>query len=287
MNDYKKYFYSKSTVLILFLLTSISLISFLFSLNDKEMWISMLSDVSVDLNQESLMALIADYTAPRFVFDFWFNSGLFSISLMLLYAWSGAFLSAQLQTEKENGFGNLLMMRMNYKTRLSHLLISQSLYIATIVSSSIVISFILAFALGGVPTTYTRLGDGHLLSFPQVLLVALIQAIWISLWVILVNGISMLCNALVKNKYVVQALPALLFIFTPYLLGTVIGNLFPLVGRVLIYFIPDTLVTVINMAFNDGSIHFILWSISPIFILILIFVGMYKINVKKYMSDFL
>lgn len=288
---YKKDFFSKITVIILVLLVLISVISFSFSLAEKNEFRALLGDTSPDLNQEALIHFLDGYTGIRFLFNYWFNSaGLFAIGLITLYAWSGAFLSPRLQNEKDNGFGNLTMTRIPFKKRLNQMLLSQSFYIMSIVLISNLISLLLALIFGGMPTrgVLTEMSAGYELTRFQVFLVIFIQNIWISLLVIFVNGITLLSNVWIKNKYLIQALPIFLFVFLPYLLGTVLGNLIPATSRLISPFFPEFLVTAINDTFNA---HFdmllTLRSFAPLFVFAFLFFILYYLNISAHSRNYL
>jgi hypothetical protein len=111
-HDYFKYLFSKKTIFILCILLILSCISYFFSLSDKNMLISQLSDTSPDLNVQDLEILIAQYTGFKFLFDSWFLSDLYFLNLFILYTWVGVYLVPQLQIEKEKGYGNLLAIRL-------------------------------------------------------------------------------------------------------------------------------------------------------------------------------
>lgn len=289
-NSYKRFLFSKGTFIILVILTAISVVSFFLSWENKQLLVVQIGDPSPDLNQELLMRAIDSSTGIRFLFDYWFNTGLFSLALMMMYAWMGAFLSSHLQIEKDNGFGNLIINRLSYKKYLNQLLLSQSLYILTIFTLSTIISLVLALFIGGLPINGAvfYMGGGYNLSPIQVAIVFLIQVIWMSIILIFVNSISLLSNLVIKNRYMLQALPILLFGFSPYLLGTAVGNLIPAIGHIIVYFFPDSLTLTISMAFNanfDMRLTFI--SILPALIFLVIFVMLYKLNLKSYSEDYL
>ena len=290
-NDYKRYFFSKNTAFILAILIGISAISFFFSLGDKNMFMDMYSLESVnqspDINLERLELLIEQYTGLQFLFDFWFVSDLFPITMILLYAWVGIAFAPQLQIEKENALGNLLIIRGGYKKRAKALFTAQSLYIATIIFISILISFICALFFGGFRFNGLIIGD-YELKFFQALLLILFQIGWVSIIIIMANATSLFCNHIIKNKYVLQILPFLMFAFLPMLLGSTIGNISELFARIIIYFNPWEISTALHLIIQQHfDATYILLSLSPVILSIVILIFCYMTNIKTHVKDYL
>ena len=251
------------------------------------MFISQLIDTSPDLNVENLEILIAQYTGFRFLFDSWFVSDLYFLNLFILYTWVGVYLVPQLQIEKEKGYGNLLAIRLEYKERVKNLLLSQSLYIFSIIFITTIVSFFVAIIVGG--TSFNGLFIGiYTFNLIQSLVLIFIQILWISIIVIVINAICLLSNYIIENKYALQALPVFIFAFLPIVTATTIGNISDIFARSIIYFVPWEMANALHYVIQENfNFIAILLSIMPIIFGVLLISILYWGNTKKYSRDYL
>jgi hypothetical protein len=114
---------------------------------------------------------------------------------------------------------------------------AQSLYIASLVFISTLISFALGLIVGGTYFETILIGDRYL-SLPSALLVIAVQTILLVLFVCIVNAICSLTSLSIRNRYVLQALPLCGFTLLPFVLCSTIANIYPAIGKILLPFIP-------------------------------------------------
>ena len=254
---------SKTSLIILVLLI-ISAVSYFFSYSEKLMFLDQLNnDFSADLNREALSNLVASYTGIRFLFDYWFNSDFTQIATIIIYIWGGIFLSSNLFLQKENGWGDFIVTRRKYSFVAKNTLIAQSLYILFIVAVTTILQLLLAMIWGGFDVKHISIGI-YELNLLQIILVIILQIIIISSYGILANGISMMCNTLIKNRYIIQALPLLVFGVLPMLLAATLGNLSNLFASIIIYFEPfNVSMTISNVFQSEFDIREIAYNIIP------------------------
>ena len=147
--NYFKLLKSISTFVICTILLVISIVSFTVSLFEKNSFIHQLNSTSPDINIDALNNLIEHYNGFKLIFNFWFVSDLYFIFVAVTLLFLGVFLSYQIQKHKEEAYGNLLVSRIGYKKYLDDTLVSQSLYIFSIVTITNLISLTIAFIFGG------------------------------------------------------------------------------------------------------------------------------------------
>lgn len=287
LKEFNRLIKSKSTLIIL-VLVGISVFSFIFfSLSEKQMFIDQLSSGAPDLNISALRELIDNFTGVRFVFDFWFVSDFFILFIVALLLWIGIFLSANLQVQKENGFGNLIVTRSEYKYYLRSMLQAQTLYIFTVITISTGLMTLIALFMGGVSFHYIPLG-GYDLSLSGAIMIMTAQVILMSISVSLINAICLVSSLWINNKYVIQALPLVGFGLLPWFLGAMSGGLSRSFERLIIYFAPHNLFYTLEPMINE---HFQLSEIVilqiPLITYSILFIVLYKLNIKKFSDNYL
>lgn len=284
--EFKRLVKSKTSVIILILLI-VSAVSFFMSYSEKQMFIDQLNnDFSADLNRTALTELLNSYTGLKFLFDFWFNSDFSQISMFILYVWTGIFLSPVLAAQRENGFGNMIMIRKSYKHAALAVFGAQSLYIFVILAVTTVLQVLLSFIFGGFGATVS-IGE-YQLSFSLALLVILIQIIIMTVYTVLANGIALFFGTIIKNKYAIQALPLLIFALLPMLTAATIGNLSSLFAAVVIYFEPNNVVNIISNVFQSSfDATEILYNIIPAIVYIAAFIFLSGIDIRKNSRNYL
>lgn len=245
--EFKRLIKSKSTIIILVLFI-IGAVSFFISYGEKQIFVNQLAnDFSPDLNRTALANFIDSYTGVKFLFDFWFNSDFSQISTFILYIWIGIFLSPNLLLQKGNGWGNFLVVRKNYPFVSLSILSAQSLYIFVVITITTVLQLFLALILGGWDISHVSIGEYELNIF-GIILIIIAQIFIMSLYTILANSIAMMSSTIIKNKYIVQAAPLLIFAICPMLLSSTVGNISTMFAKVIIYFEPYNInVTISNI----------------------------------------
>lgn len=248
--EFKRIIKSKTTIIVLVLLIT-SAVSFFVSYGEKQIFVNQLAnDFSPDLNRTALANFIDSYTGVKFLFDFWFNSDFSQISTFILYIWIGIFLSPNLILQKGNGWGNFLVVRKNYPFVSLSILSAQSLYIIVVIAITTLLQLFLALIWGGWNISYVSIGEYELNVF-QIILIIIAQIFIMSSYTILANGIAMMCSTIIKNKYIVQAAPLLIFAIFPMLLSSTVGNISTIFAKVIIYFEPYNVNVTISNVFQS------------------------------------
>ena len=289
--EYTRMMKSIMTISIVIILIVISIISFYISLSDKNMFISQLNNPAEDINIESLKTFIQHYNGFKFLFDFWYVSDFYFIFIIALLLFVGIFLSYQIQKHKDESYGNLLVTRISYKKYLNNTLISQSLYIFSIITIANFISLIIAFFIGGFGGN-TELGSFKI-NIIQALIIIFIQNIFMSFIVILINGCSLLISCLIRNKYILQVLPLLIFFIFPQLIISTLGNFSDIIGNIALPFVLMNELIAISNIINDYVINDrifyseIIYYLIPILTYFILFIVLYCINLKKNERDYI
>lgn len=283
--NYFKLLRSISTFAICTILLAVNIVSFTVSKFEKNSLISQLNSQSADININALNKLIEHYNGFKLIFNFWFVSDLYFIFMIVLLLFIGVFLSYQIQKHKEEAYGNLLVSRTGYKKYLNNTLVSQSLYIFSIVTITNLISLIIAFIIGGVG--YNTDLSSFDINFIQALIIFFVQNLFLSIIMVLINSCSLLVSCFIKNKYILQAFPLFVFLIFPQLIVSTLGNVLSFVGNITLPFVLwnelmaiDNIINdyVLNGAFSDFEIIYYLIPIITYFIL---FIVLYCINLKK------
>lgn len=289
--DYFRMMKSMFTISIIIILSIISIISFVISLSDKKMFILQLNLPDTEINKVALQRLIEHYNGFKFIFDFWFVSDLYFIFIVALLLFVGVFLSYQIQKHKEEAYGNLLVSRTGYKKYLDNILVSQSIYILSIITITSLISLIIAFIIGGVG--YNTDLSSLDINFIQALIVIFVQNIFLSIIIVLINGCSLLISCFIKNRYILQAVPLFIFLILPQIVVSTLGNVSNFIGNITMPFVLWNELMAIDNIMNDYvldgtfSVSEIIYYLIPILTYFALFIVLYCINIKKNERDYI
>lgn len=282
--EYLRYIKSKFNFIMVSILTLVGLLSYYISYVNKQMWISQRGSGAEDINYKALEEVINNYTGMQFLLDFLFESEFYQVFIILLIAGVGIFLSVIPFEQKESGYGNMILIRTNYKRYFTTLLISQALYITTLITAVMFILLIVGFIVGGI--NFSPVGEG--LSFFSKLSLALLHIILLIFYTVLLSSISLLSMIYFKNKYIIQISPLVAFMIIPVLLGSTLANISTTLGTIIYYFIPFTTLQIVrDIVTTDIGMQSILMSFTPFVILTIVFIYLYKINLDKFSSSYL
>lgn len=278
--EYKRLLRSRASYILL-ILCVVGFVSIYMSFTEKMMFLNQLQySNSEDLNKAALTNLINNYTWIKCMFNFWFESDFAQIYMIVLYLWSGLFLSSNLLRHKENGFGNIVCTRSSYRKHALSQVMAQTLYIVTMITVSTVLLCLIAFFFCGSGHSYVALGT-YSLSSMQALLVILIQIILISLYTSLINCIAAMSCTFIRNRFCIQALP-FLFAFMPMLLSSTVGNLSSTFATIIVYFDPYNVCTSLsNIVHSSMDIRMIVYNMIPIACFALLATLFSTVNIVK------
>ncbi|SCP98281.1 hypothetical protein [Anaerobium acetethylicum] len=285
-NEFKRILRSRSTIVIVFILVAVAVISFFISYNDKSAFVVQLTSDSPDLNKQALINLIDSYKGNTFIFDFWYTSDFSTLFIMILFMWMGISFSSVPMLQKDSGFGNFIITRYDYKKYIRDIIIAQSLCIISVVFIVMVLMFVIATVMGGGISSLTY--GIYKLSAAGSIVIILLQFLELIMCAILINGISLLISVWIKNKYIIQIFPIVGFFLLPILIGSVIPNFIPSVTKIILLLIPlDTLKGIYMILQDKMDFGVILYSLIPFFIYGFLFVFIYIVNRNQFTENYL
>ena len=145
--EFKKLFFSKSTFLILLLLTFIASLSFYESHLNYQEFVQMEQSKDEDINLSAVKQFLHENKALSYLFRFIFQSEYYQLFVMALFAFIGIHLSAEPLKRLNSGYGNLIMTRTQYCAFYRDLLIAQSVYLTILLFLHFFCILVLALAL--------------------------------------------------------------------------------------------------------------------------------------------
>ena len=206
---------------------------------------------------------------------------------MLLFCFYlfGIFFSSKIEKMRENGQINFMISRTDYKKYLKSILKADSLYILSMVTISIFMILLLGFILTGKFSGPSSIGiyDVNCWGF---LGIVIFQIFIISLFAILITEISAILNVWIHNKIVIKTLPFSVFTLVPMIISSTIGNIFITFGNIIVLFVPFKGLRILTeILTEDVKLIDILGMLLPFVFYIILFIFLYKINVKKYTEN--
>lgn len=277
--EFKKLFFSKSTFLILLLLTFIASLSFYESHLNYQEFVQMEQSKDEDINLSAVKQFLHENKALSYLFRFIFQSEYYQLFVMALFAFIGIHLSAEPLKRLNSGYGNLIMTRTQYCAFYRDLLIAQSVYLTILLFLHFFCILVLALALNSF-----EMGIGFFQgsSFGPVagiafLLISVALCIFLSL---LVNTLTSALYLLIRNIYILQAIPLVGFLLLPLIIGSTIANLFPSLRSFFLAIIPYELLY-IQRTILTGNFHWSTFSVMLLFYLFLIFVALILFSLNR------
>jgi len=282
--EFKRYLFSKGTVVFLVVITAINAVSWGSSLYEQSMLLEQNLRFTVESGGDSLYIV---YNGWTFLYNLWFNSGTAPMTIYFVYAWLGVVLTSRLFVEQANRFGNLVITRQRYKKRFHTILLAQSLYIMTLVGAYILISVIGSLVLGGIPTEATPVGVA-VYGWREWVGISILQFLWLSIAFISVNSFCLLLNQWIKQKHLLQLLPFFLFVIVPAILWSTTFNLAPALFNFVSNF-NNTEMTMdaLGFFFQDWGLGHFLRSAQTAITTIIFSAILYPFHLRKGAKDYL
>lgn len=281
--EFKRLFYSKKTIPIIFMLTFTAVISYIFFYKEYSDLSSLLKSGAEDVNLDIVRNIATDTRSFQFIFNFIFKSEMFHIYFFVLMLYLGVFLSSEHLVRLKNGYGNLVQTRSNYRRHFNTLFLAQSIYIAAIVFISMLMLTGISIIINNFEFGIGIVGEKRL-EFWESAGVIIIEFILIVAISVLVNLISSSLTFKIRNLKVIQSIPLVFFGFLPIILGSTLGNLNGYFGTVFNVLIPFNTLNYILQYYN-GNTSFI--PFIYIGILLLLSVFMYIVNNKKFSKEYI
>jgi len=136
--EYKRNLFSAKTIIIIMILILVGCMSFFYTYEEKAYFISLQQDIPEDVNPERLAKSIENQNGIKFDLYFLLQSDFFEIYIIIILLFCGIFLASSVHSFLDSGQINCVVSRTSYKKFINSILISQSLYIVTIISISLV-----------------------------------------------------------------------------------------------------------------------------------------------------
>jgi hypothetical protein len=176
-----------------------------------------------DINIDRMKRLIESYNGFYFFFRLYRGSDEFYVLAALIYAWIGIFTSSENFMQKESGFGNMIVSRVGYNKYEGFVLRAQSLYIATVLGMVLVLQICFALLAGGMGSLDYLSGE-HSFNVPVIIFIVLSLYMTLVFYFVTSNIIANSLIHVIRNKYLMQGFPILIFAALPLILGSTIGN---------------------------------------------------------------
>ena len=273
-NEFLRNFCSIKTLIVLVLLISIGIMNIKYEYNSyqnfEHLYNTYVGVENTDINANGALKMMEYYNGMEFGIRFLLKSEFIEINAIIL------FLFVRI---------NYFVARTDYKKYLKSMLLAHSLYILSIVSISIFIILSLGVIITGklIGPAYLGIYDINFLGF---LGIVLLQIFLISFFAILINGISEVLNVWIKNKIIVQTIPFAFFTLVPMTISSTLGNIFITFGNVITLFVPFVgLKGLMNLVQSDSTYMDVITMALPFVCYTVLFIVLYKINIKKYMEN--
>lgn len=290
--EYQRLIKSKASIVEIIILLIITVVCYVILYIDKLEFISQMDAPSDDLNLYGLQKIIDNYNGFGFLFKFWYTSDFYAIYVIVALLFIGIALSYKLQSDIENNYGNLLISRSNYKKYLDCIIMSQSLYILTIIVITNLLSLIIAMFFGGFGKSASIATVN--LNIYQSVIIFCVQTILMSCIFIFTNACSLLISVFIKNKYVLQAIPLFVFFITPQLIVSTLGNVSSVVADITLPFVVQNELMAVYNILNDyvnNNYEFVIseifYYLIPLFTYFILFLLLYIINLREHERNYL
>ena|GEM_PF-6893066 len=277
----------RTTVLLTLVLIIVLLLSFSVTKSTQIELVEQLDSNADDLNIEALESRIDNFSVVNYYFEFWYLSDYINSFLIILLVWSGATLAMQNQYRLQSGHGNMMVVRSTYRKQVNVLLISQSLCIATVITFVFVTLIPVAYYLcgNGFKSFYL---NGVSYGFADILCLGVLHLSSLILCVVFINAIGLLCNHFVKNLIFIQCIPSVVLCLLPFIICSVIIEIFPNFLYILSIFVPFVIITnMLNILYDTNSIFSIILFVAPYLSYLLIFTKAYKNNLREIEGNYI
>ncbi len=281
------YFKNRSTILIIGFFVALGMLSFVFSNAPITIYKEMLINPPEDINVENTARIVTEWKAFYHFFNFIYESPLHILGIFAQLAFIGVFISPQYLFDVQSGYGVYYMTRTNYHDYSKTVLVAQGLYLICITAISYALVFLLHFAFSGFQLGVGFVGgmDVHL---KEGILLFVAQVALMVIYYLIVNSLTLQLSTFIRNRYVLQGLPLVLFGFVPLTITGTIAKINPTWGGDLVPLSVNYLGVVIKWFLasgNDASI--ILRQLMSFIVLIAVGFVLYRINTASFTKNYL
>lgn len=284
--DIKKCLFSSNTIILIVTILILTCVNYYFSYTTKLELIRQLSSGAKDLNINKLKIWIENYNGFEFFFRYYNLSDELNISILALLAWIGIFVVGPYSRYRENGYGNLLVVRLKYKIFLRNYVISRSIYIVFSLAIVILMQLVVAFFIGGFGSFVYNAGE-YTYGFMQCMLIIFLQYILIVFYSVIIFLISVSLSFLIRSSYILQIFPVIAFGILPMLIFSTLANVFNWSQFLADVFVPFLYMTKGMIIIRTLNMQDAVSTIVSIAIFLAISIVIYNINIKKMEGNYL
>lgn len=294
-NEYIRYITSWFNFLVILLITIPVVISYYITnleMNSFKKEVTQIPPPS-DLDIEFTTLLVEEgYNGMAYLSNFLFSSDFYIIFVIILLMGFGVHIGSVTYRNLVSGFGSIIIPKIGYKKYILSLLSAQILYVSTFISSYFITLFLFSFLIWG---GYSKEVIASILPFTNGLehfMLMIYHIFLLVVYICLIILITSLLTSIIKNSYLLQITPFLLYLIPLIfsgLFGNLLYNLDSSMYQLTWYFFSDNyLLSIYNFLATDASIQSKVLTITALpIMLVFIFLVAYTFNVKKYEKGYL
>lgn len=283
--ELKRNLFNLKSLIIIVILIILGITNAFFLSKEKKEYIKTYNANYEDVDQARMLELINNYNGIEFGLEFMLSSDFGDIYIIILFLFCGIFLSSQIRELIDSGQENFLLSRTTYKQHISSVILAQSVYIFTIVFITMIINLVINYIVGGIGSSLSTIGN-YTINLPLFIVISIFQILIISVSTSLINAICLLSCTYIHKKIIIQLLPFLAFTIAPMFISSTIGNLINIIGEITAQFVPFKNLKHLYWLFqSEFDIAEIILALIPFIVYTIVFVLLYRNNVKHYSED--
>lgn len=237
--EYKRYLRSKGNILFLILSVIPVALSYYTTWLEKMDWIGQYHNPGADVSDaEGFLALAKGYNGFTYLSKFLFSSDSMVFFIWVMLIGFAAVSGTRIYSYCQNGYGNLLVSRIGYKQFQKDIFIAQNLYVLTVMGMEFLLLTgitLLIFPPEKSDFFVTALTLYDTTDMVSLLMVLAKQYIIILIYVLLVMNITLLSACVIRNRYIIQFLPILIYLVPGLVISVVETFCYPLAEKLLMF----------------------------------------------------
>lgn len=236
--EYKRNLRSKGNILFLMVSIIPIVISYYTTWYEKMDWLRQYKHPDSDVySAEGFLTIAKGYNGFTYLSKFLFSTDFMIFFLLIILIGFAAVSGTKLYGHRRDGYGNLLVSRMGFRIYLKNLIISQNLYIITVMTVQFIILAAVTFIIFPITKNEYFVTALNLYGTTDVFyqfMVCVKQYLVILVYILMLMNITMLSGCLISKRYILQSLPVMIYLI-PMLIGSTIESIsFPVARRLLI-----------------------------------------------------
>ncbi len=286
--EFKRYYKSNFNIILTVMLILIVVGSYYVTYLGKLEWTAVYNSGAKDVDLIRVANIISSYTNLAYFEKFIFSGDFFVGFWIIIIIGFGVSIGPSIYTAMQSNYGTMIMTRMSYKKYLIQVLIARILYMVTYVIGFFTVIFALTIVFGKgnvqIPPQSILFGAsfGKYLS---VLVLSILHMLAYSIVLLLITTVS---TIFFSNKYIIQMFPFMILMST-YIFANTLGNVNRLFEGISHFIVIDSIIYNIREVLVTSHPTLINGLIGLTFIAIgsIIFIAIYKENIKRYGRDYI